>query len=135
MSESERALTGVQKEILDVIWKAGPEGASAADVWDVLSAKRGVARTTVLTHIVRLERRGWLIRRETPNGLRFVVTRDRAQASAGIAKKFIDEFFGGSASELVMSLLGSRKIKPGEIERLRKLLDASKGKKNDGSHK
>jgi predicted transcriptional regulator len=63
------------------------------------------------------------------------VTRDRTQASAGIAKKFIDQFFGGSASELVMSLLGSKKIRPGEIERLRKLLDESKGTKNDGSHK
>jgi len=43
---------------------------------------------------------------------------------ASVAADFVDAFFSGSASELVMSLLGSKRISADEVEQLRGLLDA-----------
>ena len=131
MSPPVAGLTAVQFEIMQVIWNA-PEGATVAEIWDAVSAGRDVARTTVLNLVSRLDERGWLKRRKSGGVYRYVATIDRDTASANAAAKFVDEFFGGSASELVMSLLGSRRISQSELDDLKKLVgrasDAQAGK-------
>jgi predicted transcriptional regulator len=56
------------------------------------------------------------------DGFRYVATRSRDEAARGLAEEFVNKFFGGSPSELVMSLLGSKRLKPSEIDRLREVL-------------
>ncbi len=56
------------------------------------------------------------------------------QAARGVAEEFIDSFFGRSASELVMSLLGYKKLKPAEIARLRALLDSQSANRKPENH-
>ena len=41
-----------------------------------------------------------------------------------MAADFVDTYFDGSAAELVMSLLGSRRVPPEEIQRLKALIDS-----------
>jgi predicted transcriptional regulator len=123
MSQPEGPLTGAQLEILDVVWGRGDAGATVAEIWQQLSAKRPVARTTVLTMVTRLEQRGWLIRGEGERGYRYTAACDRGRATGQVAAQFLDEVFGGSATELVRSLLGSRRITPEEVGRLREVLD------------
>jgi predicted transcriptional regulator len=119
------ALTAVQFEIMQVVWDA-PEGASVADVWDAVGRQREVARTTVLNLVGRLVKRGWLNRRKVGGVYRYFAAIDRQTTTATVAGKFVDEFFGGSAAELVMSLVGSRRISPAEIDELRRLLDGQR---------
>ena len=91
-----------------------------------MAAHRDVARTTVLTMVNRLERRGSGSRRkEAANGLHFLASRTKEEATGQIAGQFVEAMFGGSAAELVKSLLGSQQITPQEIRRLRDLLDQS----------
>jgi predicted transcriptional regulator len=119
-------LTPAQHEILDIIWEAGDQGATVAEVWQAVSAKRAVGRTTVLNLVDRLEKRGWLRRRDDAAGAnRYLATLTRERAAAGIAKDFLNDFFDGSASNLVMTLLGSNKLSKSELQRLRTLLDQS----------
>lgn len=122
MGELEGSITQAQHEILEVIWEH-PDGATVAEVWQAISEKRSVARTTILNQIDRLENRGWLKREKSDSGIRFKATVTRKQASRNLVNDFVDAFFGGSASELVSNLLGSRKLKPAEVEELRKLLN------------
>lgn len=128
MPKPKGGLTGTQLEIMEAVWSAGSGGISVAEIWHLLAAQRAVARTTVLTMVARLEKRGWLVRKEAGRAFRYFATRGKAQASSGLAARFVDEFFGGSASELVMSLLGSKRIQPEELEKVRKLLDEAEGK-------
>jgi predicted transcriptional regulator len=121
MSPPAAGLTAVQFEIMQVIWNS-PEGATVAEIWDTVSAGREVARTTVLNLVSRLDERGWLKRRKTGGVYRYVATIDRDTASANAAAKFVDEFFGGSATELVMSLLGSQRISQAELDELKQLV-------------
>ena len=115
-------LTPVQFEILQVAWDA-PEGATVAKIWEAVAANRDVGRTTILNLVDRLEKRGWLARRKTGGVFRYKPTVDRGTASGHVAAEFVDAFFSGSASELVMSLLGSKRITQDEVEQLRALLD------------
>ncbi len=115
-------LTPVQFEIMHVVWDS-EAGATVAEIWKVISASRDVGRTTVLNLVTRLESRGWLRRRKQQGVYRYGATEDRQAAEANVAGKFVDDFFGGSASELVLSLLGSKRLSRTEVAQLRELLD------------
>jgi predicted transcriptional regulator len=118
------SLTPAQYEILDAVWNTGRAGATVAEIWQAVTRQRPVARTTVLNLVDRLEKRGWLQRRDEPPGAnRFVAAVSRRRAHSALASDFVHDFFDGSASNLVMSLLGSNRLDLREIERLRRLLD------------
>ena len=114
-------LTAVQFEIMQVVWDA-PEGATVAEIWEAISRGRNVARTTVLNLVRRLDQRGWLKRQKREGSYRYLATTGRDATTTKAAVKFVDEFFGGSATELVMSLLGSKRISKSEMDELRQLL-------------
>jgi predicted transcriptional regulator len=127
MSPPAAGLTPVQFEIMQIVWNA-PEGATVAEIWEAIAEGREVARTTVLNLVSRLDERGWLKRKKAGGVFRYVATIDRDTASANAASQFVDDFFGGSAAELVMSLLGSQKISSVELDELRKLVAAANQK-------
>jgi predicted transcriptional regulator len=122
MSPPASGLTAVQFEIMQVVWNA-PSGATVAEIWEAISEGREVARTTVLNLVARLDERGWLKRRKSQGVYRYVATLDRDTATANAASRFVDDFFGGSASELVLSLLGSQRLSPAELDELKKLVE------------
>ncbi len=117
------ALTETQLELMEAVWAGPPAGLTVAEIWQALSQMRPLARTTVLTQVGRLEKRGWLVQEASERGYRYRPACTRETASARLASAFTDAFFGGSASRLVMSLLGSRSIPSEELGRLRRLLD------------
>ncbi len=133
MTDPDGTLTAAQHEILEVIWNASETGATVAEIWHEIGIRRSVTRTTVLNQVDRLEKRGWLKRHEHKDGFRYVATRSREQAASGLAEEFVDSFFRGSASDLVMSLLGTKKLNPNEIKKLQALLEtrSSKRKTNE----
>jgi len=117
-------LTGPQLRIMEVVWAAGPDGISVADVWRH-EADQELARTTVLTVIQRLEKRGWLIRTGNGRKLRFVAGCRREQAMGRLSAEFVDEYFGGSAASLIMTLVDARGISSAEARHLRQIIDES----------
>jgi BlaI family transcriptional regulator, penicillinase repressor len=123
--EPQGELTGAQLEVMEAVWAAGEQGATVAEVWEAIAAKRQVARTTVLTMVARLEERGWLSRRTNGRTLRYVAQKPRQQAVAQLARRFVQAFFSGSPSALLKSLLGEERIPPEELERLKKLVKES----------
>ena len=94
----------------------------------MISKERPVGRTTVLNLVDRLEKRSWLTRRRTQGVYRYRATLDQEQTANVLASEFVDDFFGGKASDLVMSLLGNKRITKDELERLRKLVDRASPK-------
>src|SRR5687767_13609913 len=89
-------LTGAQAKVMEQIWSSGAQGTSVAEIWQHLAAAgERSARTTVLTVIQRLEKRGWLRRIGSGRKLRFVATCDKEQALARLSRDFVDRFFSG----------------------------------------
>lgn len=123
MRQPEGRLSPAQYEILEAIWEIGPSSATGNRVWERISKKRNVVRTTTINLINRLEARGWLKRTETNGSIVFWPTLPREEIEAEVAEDFVKCFFGGSASQLIMSLFGREKISRDEVERLRKVFD------------
>jgi len=123
MSEPEGKLTPVQYQIMQLVWSCDERGLTVAEIWEKVSQHRDVGRTTVLKSIQRLEARRWLRRAARSGVARYVAAVDHDETARTLASGFVDDFFDGSLSDLVLSLLGSRKIKPDEVNRLRQLLD------------
>lgn len=125
-------LTPAQYELMQVVWACGGDGATVAEVWQTVTEQRTVGRTTILNLLDRLEKRGWLRRHERDGANRYVATVDRTHTDAELAREFVQEFFGGSAANLVMSLLGSSELDASELQRLRKLLANASATRKEG---
>jgi len=118
-------LTPAQYEIMAAVWDCGKAGATVAEIWQTISAARAVGRTTILNLVDRLEKRGWLSRRQHQGTFRYTAAISREKTAALLAGEFVDDFFGGSASNLVMSLLGSKRLRPEDVQRLRGLFQSA----------
>ena len=124
MGQPEGRLTPAQHEIMDVVWQAEDAGATVTEIWTSVAKSRDVTRTTVLNLVDRLEKRGWLKRRKLQGAYRYFAAVPKEAAARELAEEFVDDFFNGSAGELVMSLLGSKRLTPDDVRELRKRLDA-----------
>ncbi|MEN6406699.1 MAG: BlaI/MecI/CopY family transcriptional regulator [Thermoguttaceae bacterium] len=125
MTKPEGSLTSAQHEIMAVVWDRGDQGATVTEIWQATATQRRVGRTTILNLVDRLEKRGWLVRRDREKPCHYLAALGREQTAVFLAGGFVDDFFAGSASNLVMSLLGSKRLKPGEVDRLRQILEDS----------
>ena len=124
MGKPEGRLTPAQHEIMDLVWQAGQAGATVTEIWTVIAESRNVTRTTVLNLVDRLEKRGWLKRRKRKGSFHYFAAVPREAAARELAREFVDDFFGGSAGDLVMSLLGSKRLRKEDVLELRQKLDA-----------
>lgn len=121
MPQAEASLTPAQLEIMNLFWQHGELG--VAQVWQMLSSRRAIARNTVQTMLKRLADKGWLHARAQGNAFYFRAARPRKSTLRGMLGQLLDSAFGGSASGLVMALMESRRISPAEARRIRELID------------
>lgn len=129
MSAPEGKLTAAQFELMEILWRSD-DGLSVAELWDAIRNERDVSRTTVLNLVVRLEKRGWLLRRKIRGKYRYRPSLNRDDTQQQLVGEFVGDFFDGSAEGLVLSLLGSKKITDDELSRLkRRLSEASRERK------
>ncbi len=121
MGTPEGKLTPVQFEIMQLIWDSA-QGLTIGEIWEAIRAGRDVSRTTVFNLVDRLAKRAWLNRGKDQGVYRYAAAVPRPSAEAQLAAEFLEEFFDGSAANLVMSLLGSQRISQSDIKRLKRLI-------------
>lgn len=96
---------------------------SAREVVDTFARSQGLARSTVLTKLERLRRKGFLTRRRR-DGVYFYSTKlPHSQVLGDLISQFVEKSLGGSVSPLVNYLIESRKLTDEEAAALRKLVD------------
>lgn len=122
-------LSEAQLEIMNLVWDAGE--VTVADVWKALAERRGVARNTVQTMIVRLEEKGWLASQTDGHAFRYRAAVPRGSAQGMMVRRLLDSAFGGSAEGLVLALLEGRGLSQDEAGRIRALIEqAEQGRKS-----
>ncbi len=119
-----KTLTDGELKIMEVLWSH--KTASVREVAVALREKDDVAYNTVQTMMGILETKGYL--KHHKEGRAFVYTPivDRSSARSSALKHFLGSFFDGSPQALVQNLIQDENVDAMEIDRLRKLLDASK---------
>jgi predicted transcriptional regulator len=121
-------LSEAQLELMQLIWEL--DETTVGEVWRRLSARRRVARNTVLTLMERLVKKGWLERRADGHVYRYSAAVPRQATLGRIVRRLVDTAFGGSADGLVAALLDERGVTAAEAERIRKLIDKSRRPKS-----
>ena len=121
-------LSEAQLEVMNLIWARGE--ATVTEVWKVLSAQRPVARTTVLTVMDRLVKKGWLRRRAAGQQHFYSAARSRAATLGQLVDRLVDTAFAGSAEDLVVALLDGRGVTEDEAARIRNLIQQARRKQS-----
>jgi BlaI family penicillinase repressor len=116
---SDRSLTPLELEIMTVFWETG-----AANVQSVQArlTTRNLAYTTVQTMLNVLERKGKVKRRLKDRAYFYQPIVSRANATSQAVGEMLDRFFGGSADNLVLNLVETRKLTPEKLTQIQKLL-------------
>ena len=119
-------LSAAQREIMDLVWQHGE--VPVAQVWEILAARRDVARNTVQTMLVRMEEKGWLKHRSIGRTFVYQAAQPRRASLSGAVQNLVDTVFGGSAEELVTALFADRKLTKKEADRIRAMIDQAEGR-------
>jgi predicted transcriptional regulator len=111
---------------MNLIWDRGE--VTVGEVFEILAARRNVARNTVQTTMVRLEEKGWLEHRTVANAFRYSATVPRQKTLRRMVSDLVDAAFEGSPEGLVMALLEERGLSKAEADRIRALIQESEQK-------
>jgi BlaI family transcriptional regulator, penicillinase repressor len=114
-------LTELQLAILRVIWDRGE--ATVQDIWEALHAERGLAQTTVATMLSRLERRGVVTRRAQSRQYHYRAAVTEREVQHTMIGELTERLFDGDVTALVQHLLSGDAVSPGDIAKIRDMIE------------
>jgi BlaI family transcriptional regulator, penicillinase repressor len=124
MKENKRVIdpTKSELEILQVLWEFGPS--TVRFINDKLNEqKREVNYTTTLKLMQIMTEKGILKRDESTMKHVYSPAEEEQKTKSFLLNRFVDNMYNGSASRLLMQLLGNKKPNKKELEEIKKLID------------
>lgn len=95
---------------------------SVRDVADHMAETRGLARTTVLTVMERLRKKGHLLRKKHEGVFRYSPRQGKAELMTQVISDFVENTLQGTLSPFVAWLSGRNRISEDELEQLRNVV-------------
>jgi len=114
--------TKAELEILQVLWEYGPS--TVRFVNDKLNEQREVNYTSTLKQMQILTDKGILKRDESQMKHIYIPVEAESKTKNQLLDKFVNTLYKGSASSLVMQLLGNENTSKEDIDKIKKLLDS-----------
>jgi predicted transcriptional regulator len=115
------APTEAELDVLRVLWERGPS--TVREVFEAIAAGKAVVYTTVLKQMQVMHQKGLLARSERFRSHVYEPAIEQSATQQQLASSILQRAFGGSARSLLQSALAGRKVKPAELDEIRKLLD------------
>lgn len=112
--------TEAELAILRVLWDLGPSTVRA--VTDALKALRGTGYTTILKLLQIMTEKGLVVRDESERSHIYKAAAPRETTQSHLVGDLLEKAFGGSAQNLVMQALASKRATPEEMEQIRQIL-------------
>jgi len=112
--------TKSELEILQVLWEKGPS--TVRDVNNELLKQKEVNYTTTLKLMQIMADKNILKRDEAQMKHIYSVAEEENKTKDHLLEKFVDSMYKGSASKLVMQLLGNKKTSQQELQEIKELL-------------
>jgi BlaI family transcriptional regulator, penicillinase repressor len=124
MSQTARAprLTAPQLEILKVLWERSE--ATVVEIHRTLQAERPLAATTIATLLSRLEKRGLVAYRAHGRQYVYRAVLKEEDARRHALVEVTQGLFAGDVPTMVSQLLSSHELRPGDLARVRVLIEA-----------
>jgi BlaI family transcriptional regulator, penicillinase repressor len=113
--------TKSELEILQVLWKYGPS--TVRFVNDTLNEqKRAVQYTSTLKLMQIMAEKKMLSRDETNMKHIYIAAMEEQTTKSFLLNRFVDSMFNGSASSLMVQLLGNKKTSKKELDQIKELI-------------
>jgi BlaI family transcriptional regulator, penicillinase repressor len=120
--------TKSELEILQVLWKHGPS--TVRFVNDQLNEqKREVQYTSTLKLMQIMVEKGLLDRDDSQMKHVYSAALEESKAKSALLERFVNTLYEGSASSLMMHLIGHKKTSKKELEQIKELLKKMDSKK------
>jgi len=113
--------TKSELEILQVLWENGPS--TVREVNNELSKQKDVNYTTTLKLMQIMADKGILARDESQMKHIYRVAEDEQKTKNHLLEKFVDSMYKGSASKLVMQLLGNKNTSKEDLQAIKEMLN------------
>jgi predicted transcriptional regulator len=134
MSDESTTATIGDQELALLTWIAAHEGATVGEVADGFGAERGLARSTVLTMMERLRKKGFLTRRQKEGVYRYRSAMGPHDVLKRAVRSFVDRTLGGSVSPVVAYLTESAdELTPEQVQALERVVSRLRGRQGDES--
>jgi BlaI family penicillinase repressor len=120
--------TKTEMDVLQVLWQYGPS--TVRFVHDKLNEQKdAVIYTSTLKLMQVMKEKGMLDRDETNMKHIYNALLEEGKVKVNMLGRFVDAMYDGSASNLMVALLGSDKTSATELEKIKELLNnIDKGK-------
>jgi BlaI family transcriptional regulator, penicillinase repressor len=122
-------LTELQLSILRLLWQRGE--ATVAELWEALYEERRLAQTTIATLVARLQRRGIVARRTRDRQFLYRATITEADVQHSMVSELTERLFAGDPAALVNHLLSASDMTPGDLARVRRMIEKAQAPKGD----
>ncbi|MEE8525256.1 MAG: BlaI/MecI/CopY family transcriptional regulator [Thermoanaerobaculia bacterium] len=117
--------TDAELGILRVLWPRGP--ATVREVHEELEQEAPTGYTTVLKQLQIMTDKGWVVRDESQRAHVYRAGEPRERTQLHLVGDLVDRAFEGSAGQLVLQALASRRASAEEIAEIRRILDDLEG--------
>ena len=112
--------TDVELKLLRILWDLGP--ATVKDVHGVLVRTQDYTYTGVLRMLQVMFEKGLVTRDESARSHVYRAAHSRDSMERGMVADLVDRLFGGSASDLVLAALATRKVNARDKAKIQELL-------------
>ena len=115
-------LTALQLDVLKVLWDR-PE-ATVVEIQQAVSTTRPLAQTTIATLLSRMEKRGLVAYRTAGRQYVYRAVLQERDARRHAVVEVTKGLFAGDVTAMVSQLLSAHELRPGDLARVRALIDA-----------
>jgi predicted transcriptional regulator len=119
--------TQAELAILRVLWDRGPS--SVREVHEAIHAGRDTGYTTVLKTLQIMTAKGLVVRDDTQRTHVYRAAAEQSDTQRQLVAELLDRAFGGSAAQLILHALETRRASREEMIEIRRMLDRAEGKK------
>ena len=120
-------LTPLQLALMEVLWQRGE--ATVAEVHAAVKKRRRLAPNTIATVLKRLAAQGVVAHRSEGRQFVYRALVGEKEARASMVAELSERLFGGDVARLVSHLIEEHEIRPGDLEKVRALIDSKTAKR------
>ncbi len=113
--------TTAELEVLNILWEKEP--LTVKEIHELITESKNVGYTTTLKIMQKMTAKGLLYREANGKSHLYYSTYKQEETRSRLLDRFIDSTFRGSASSLVMQLLGNNKTSKEELNEIKKIIE------------
>lgn len=121
-------LSGLEREIMNVVWKLGE--CTSADVIEVYSRERPLAKTTIRTVLSNLRKKGYVeVVPSVDRGFRLRPSVQRTAVAGRSLRALVQTLFNGSPRQAISHLIRDEAIGQDDLDEIQRMIEARRARK------